>query len=64
MKMTIEYEVTQGNDELVGVFNWRELKEFLGNVKDTTIKSAYMRGSLLLGIYRVAQVKYDLDAED
>jgi len=61
--MTIEYELTTGNDELVGVFNWSELREYFKGVSMETLKASYRRGTLLLGCYHLSQVKYDENAD-
>lgn len=61
--MSIEYEVETTHGELVGVFNFSELREYFKTVKKDSLKKAYQRGDVLLGTYRIAKIEYDMEED-
>lgn len=56
--IAIEYGLETLDGELINYFTWRELMKYFMGVPTSTLKMACYRGTVLLGQYRLYQVKY------
>lgn len=56
--ITIEYEVTTLEDELVNCFTWSELVKYFNQFKPSTIRKAIQRGTTITGLL-ISKVAYN-----
>lgn len=56
--VVIEYELENLDGELINCFTWHELRMYFSAIAPSTLKSAYLRHTVLMGKYLLTQVRY------